>query len=132
MAIQIESRVLGDLAKNHVIPTAIRYQNTLIDNVRGLKDVLPKAAYEGAAKEQLDMITEISSRVSKIKSNVDAMVDARRKANVIEDARDLAISYDETVKPFFETIRYEVDKLEILIDDELWPLPKYREMLFTR
>ena len=132
MAIQIESRVLGDLAKNHVIPTAIRYQNTLIDNVRGLKEVLPKAAYEAAAKEQLDMITEISSRVSKIKSNVDAMVDARRKANVIEDARDLAISYDETVKPFFETIRYEVDKLEMLIDDELWPLPKYREMLFTR
>ena len=132
MAVQIEARVLGDLAKNHIIPTAIRYQNTLIDNVRGLKAVLPKSAYDTAAKEQLDMIQEISARVAKIKSGVDAMIGERRKANALEDLRDMAIAYDEKVKPYFDTIRYEVDKLEIMIDDELWPLPKYREMLFTR
>lgn len=132
MAIQIESRVLGDLAKNHIIPTAIRYQNTLIENVKGLKEVLSKSDYEEAAKEQLDMIKEISGRVAKIKSSIDKMIDERRKANVIEDVRDLAIAYDEKVKQYFDVIRYEVDKLEIVIDDELWPLPKYREMLFTR
>ena len=132
MSIQIESRVLGDLAKNHIIPTAIRYQNTLIENVKGCKEVLSKGDFEEAAKEQLDMIKEISGRVAKIKSSIDAMIEERKKANVLDNMRDKAIAYDEKVKPYFEIIRYEVDKLEIVIDDELWPLPKYREMLFTR
>jgi glutamine synthetase len=130
--IQIESRVLGDIAGNHIVPTAIRYQNLLIENVQRLRDILDAETYGDIAKEQLDMIKEISRRISKILADKEGMIQARRDANKISDARDRAIAYCDTVKPYFETIRYEVDKLELLIDDEQWPLVKFREMMFTR
>jgi glutamine synthetase len=130
--IQIESRVLGDIAGNHVVPTAISYQNTLIENVRGLKTVLDEPVFKKVAKEQLEMITEISDRISKILALRDAMIEARKKANKIEDMRERAITYCDEVQPFFDKIRYESDKLELIIDDERWPLPKYREMLFSK
>ena len=129
--IQIEARVLGDLARNHVIPTAVRYQNLLIKNVQGLKDIYGDEFSE-LAKEQLEMIREISGRISRINSDVNKMVDERRRINVIEDAEVKAKEYALTIKPYFETVRYECDKLEMIIDDEMWPLTKYREMLFTK
>ena len=132
MKIQIESRVLGDLAGNHIVPTAIKYQNTLIDNVQRLKDIMDEATFKTVAKEQLEMIKDISARISKILASKDAMIAARKEANALEDVREKAISYYDHVKSYFEIIRYESDKLELMIDDEQWPLPKFREMLFTR
>ena len=132
MKIQIESRVLGDLAGNHIVPTAIKYQNTLIDNVQRLKDIMDEATFKTVAKEQLEMIKDISARISKILASKDAMITARKEANALEDVREKAISYYDHVKSYFEIIRYESDKLELMIDDEQWPLPKFREMLFTR
>jgi len=129
--IQIESRVLGDMAGNHIVPTAVRYQNRLIENVTGLKEVLDDATFKEVAKEQLDMIKEISRRISVIISEKEAMIEARKKSNNLESTRDKAIAYCDEVKPFLDKIRYECDKLEMLVDDELWPLPKYRELLFS-
>jgi glutamine synthetase len=130
--IQIESRVLGDLAGNHIIPVAIRYQNTLIENVKGLKEVLDMHTYGKLSRNQLEIITEISEHIDRIKSFGNDMVEARKVANRIEIPEEKAFAYCDTVLPFFEKIRYHVDRLEMLIDDELWPLPKYRELLFTR
>jgi glutamine synthetase len=129
--IQIEGRVLGDIARNHVIPTAIRYQNTLIENVRGLKEIFGKD-FEKIAKEQIVLIKEISSHIEGINTKVEAMTDARRKANALTDAQKMAEDYCNKVKPFFETIREHCDKLELLVDDEIWTLTKYRELLFTK
>jgi glutamine synthetase len=129
--IQIEGRVLGDIASNHVIPTAIKYQNTLIDNVRGLKEIFGKD-FEVIAKEQIKMIKEISEHIEGIISKVEAMVEARKKANLLTDAEKMAAAYCDEVKPFFEEIRYHSDKLELLVDDEMWTLTKYRELLFTK
>ncbi|MGA8853220.1 MAG: glutamine synthetase III, partial [Christiangramia sp.] len=132
MRIQIEGRILGDIARNHVIPTAIRYQNILIKNVTGLKAIYADE-YTRHAKEQLEIIESISAHIASINSNVNAMIEARKIANKIEDdAEKKAFAYCDDVKPFFEEIRYHCDKLELLVDDELWPLTKYREMLFTR
>ncbi len=130
--IQIESRVLGDIAGNHIVPTAINYQNRLIENVRGLKQVLDEKTYKKVAKEQLDMIEEISGRISVIISNKEDMIETRKKLNKLEDTRKMAIDYCEQVIPFIEKIRYECDKLEMLVDDEIWPMPKYRELLFSK
>jgi len=130
--IQIESRVMADLALNHIIPTAIKYQGSLVQNVKGLKDILSGAEFKKVAQIQLDMITEISEHVNVIKTKVDAMTEARKKANAITDVKKQAIEYCEKVKAYFEVIRYHVDKLELLVDDENWPLPKYRELLFTK
>ena len=130
LKIQIESRVLGDVAGNHIVPTAINYQNKLIQNVRGLKEVLSADVFKKLAKDQLHMIEEISTHISTIISEREAMIAKRKKCNTIESARDRAIAYCENVIPYFEKIRYAADKLEILIDDELWPLPKYRELIF--
>ncbi len=132
LKVQIESRVAGDLAQNHIIPTALIYQNRLIKNVRGLRDVLPaeKAAKAGAV--QLALIEEISERITAIKTMVDEMIEARKRANRIADAREKAIAYCDQVKPYLAKIRYQSDKLELVVDDELWPLPKMRELLFTR
>ncbi len=132
MKIQIESRVLGDLAGNHIVPTAIKYQNMLIDNVQRLKDIMDSETFDRVAKEQLEMIKDISARISKILGSKEAMVQERKKANLMDDMRDRAIAYHDNVKPYFEVIRYESDKLELMIDDEQWPLPKFREMLYTR
>ncbi len=131
MNIQIEGRVLGDIALNHVIPTAISYQNLLIKNVKGLKEIYG-ADYKKYSKEQLDLIETISKHISLISTNVHAMTAARKKINKIEDIVKKADDYCNVVKPYFDTIRYSCDKLEMMIDDELWPLVKYREMLFTR
>jgi glutamine synthetase len=130
--IQIESRVIGDLVLNHIIPTAIKYQSSLIENVRGLKDLMGAAEFKKASAIQMEMITEISERINVIKSKVDEMTEARKKANAITDVKNQAIAYCDKVKAYFETIRYNVDKLELLVDDESWPLPKYRELLFTK
>jgi glutamine synthetase len=129
--IQIEGRVLGDIARNHVIPTAIRYQNTLIENVRGLKEIFGKD-FEKIAKEQISLIKEISAHIEGINSNVEAMTEARKKANALTDAQKMAESYCDKVKPYFDIIREHCDKLELLVDDEVWTLTKYRELLFTR
>jgi glutamine synthetase len=128
--IQIESRVLGDLAANHIIPTALKYQNQLIQNVQGLKAILDGKAFQKAAQAQIEIITEISEHVSVIKKSVDDMIQARKVANKITDPRKQASDYCNKVQAFFETIRYHADKLELLVDDEIWCLPKYREMLF--
>jgi glutamine synthetase len=130
--IQIESRVLGDLAGNHIVPTAIRYQNTLIDNVQRLKNILDKETFTSVAKEQLEMIKEISKRISEIISNKEAMIEARRKANALDSTKEMAHAYCNDILPYFDKIRYHVDKLELMIDDEIWPLPKLRELLFTK
>jgi glutamine synthetase len=129
--IQIEGRVLGDIARNHVIPTAIRYQNTLIENVRGLKEIFGKD-FEKIAKEQISLIKEISAHIEGINTNVEAMTEARKKANALTDAQKMAEMYCDKVKPYFEIIREHCDKLELLVDDEIWTLTKYRELLFTR
>lgn len=131
MHIQIEGRVLGDVARNHVIPTAIRYQNILIENVRGLKEVFGKD-FKKFAKEQMEIIEEISSHIEKINKGVNDMIEERKKANNFDDVEKKAAAYCDKVKPYFEEIRYHCDKLEMLVDDELWPLTKYRELLFTR
>ncbi len=129
--IQIEGRVFGDIARNHVIPTAIRYQNTLIENVRGLKEIFGKD-FEKIAKEQIVLIKEISAHIEGINSKVEAMTEARKKANVLADAQEMAEMYCDKVKPYFDQIRVHCDKLELLVDDEIWTLTKYRELLFTR
>ncbi|MEN8137849.1 MAG: glutamine synthetase III [Bacteroidota bacterium] len=131
MRIQIEARVLGDMARNHVIPTAVKYQNLLIENVRGLKEIYGDD-FKSIAAEQLDMIKEISSRISVINSEINKMIEERKVINPIEDIEEKALKYCGDVKPYFDVIRYHCDKLEILIDDEMWPLTKYREMLFTK
>ena len=131
MRIQIEGRILGDIARNHIIPTAIKYQNILIKNVRGLKDIFADD-FEKHSREQLEIIKEISVHIESINSNITNMIDARKKANKIEDAQERAETYCDEVKPFFDEIRYHCDKLELVVDDEIWPLTKYRELLFTR
>ncbi|MEQ6122985.1 glutamine synthetase III [Pseudotenacibaculum sp. MALMAid0570] len=128
--IQIESRVLGDVARNHIIPTAIRYQNTLIENVKGLKEIFSKD-FEKYAKEQIVLIQKISQHIAEINSKIEEMTEERKKANKLQGQKN-ADAYCNKVKPFLEEIRYHVDKLELLVDDNLWPLTKYRELLFTR
>jgi glutamine synthetase len=130
--LQIESRVMGDLAVNHILPTAIQYQNRLIENARGLKEVLDSKTFVKLSRNQLNTIKEISDHVSNIKEYVAEMVEARRLANRIEDIEKKAGAYKDSVLPYFEKIRYHVDKLELLVDDEIWPLPKYRELLFLK
>ncbi|MBP7850313.1 MAG: glutamine synthetase III [Lentimicrobiaceae bacterium] len=130
--IQIESRVIGDLATNHVIPVAIHYQNTLIENVRGLRDVLDQKTFVKLSKVQLQNIRDISDHINQIRVHVSGMIEARKEANQLTSVESQAQAYDSTVKPFFSVIRYHVDKLELMVDDERWPLPKYRELLFIR
>jgi glutamine synthetase len=129
--VQIEGRILGDIARNHVIPTAVAYQNKLIENVQGLKDIFG-GEYQLYASEQINLIKQISGHISSIMSNVDKMTEERKVANKIDHADKRAEAYCNKVKPFFDEIRYACDKLELLIDDEIWPLTKYRELLFTR
>ncbi len=131
MRIQIEGRVLGDIARNHVIPTAIKYQNMLINNVLGLKKLYEKE-FKKYAKEQMEIIEEISMHIDKINTQVNKMTGERKKANKLTDPEKKAADYCDKVKPLFDKIRYSCDKLELLVDDELWPLTKYRELLFTR
>ncbi len=128
--VQIEARVIGDLATNHILPAAVKYQNDLLTNIKGLKDA---GFGEDASKAQRQIATKISEHINVISENVQAMIEARKVANKLEDSRQKAIDYCEKIKePFFDTIRYHSDKLEFLVDDKIWGLPKYRELLFLR
>jgi glutamine synthetase len=128
--VQIEARIMGELATSHVLPPAIRYQNTLIQNIKGLKEIgLPVSAYTN----QQQILEKISQHISKISELVGKMIDARKIANNVSNTRTKAIEYNSQVKePFFDEIRYHVDKLELLVDDKEWVLSKYRELLFLR
>lgn len=132
LKIQIESRVVGDLAQNHIVPVAISYQNRLIENVKGLREVLGADKAKTASATQIRLIEEMSEHITAVVTLVDEMIEARKKANNLEEPRAKAIAYCDQVKPYLERIRYHADKLELLVDDELWPLPKMRELLFTR
>lgn len=131
LSIQIESRVMADMGLNHIIPTAVEFQNVLIQNVNGLKEIFGKD-FETYASEQMGMVKEVSVRIQNIRKNITAMTAARKEANTIENIREQAGAYCDNVIPFFDKIRYDVDKLELLIDNKYWPLPKYREILFTK
>lgn len=127
--VQIEARILGYIATNHILPAAITYQNTLIENIRGLKEVgLPESAY----KAQLNLVTVISKHIQSINDKVEAMIEARKRANNTEDMHKRAAMYCDEVKTYFEDIRYASDKLELIVEDKLWPLPKFRELLYIR
>ena len=130
--VQIEARVLGDLAINHIVPTGINYMTSLIDNVKGLKEIFNNLEFERLAGARKEMIITISGHITDIKKLVDEMVEDRKKANVIEDAFKKALTYEKKVKPYLDEIRYHIDKLELIVDNEIWPLPKYRELLFTK
>lgn len=130
MKVQIEARVLGDLAINHVIPTVVKYQNILMDNVWKLKELYGDD-YVKLAGNRLELIAEISERVTQIKTLVAEMVAERKVANKLEDSSDKADAYSKKIFPFLDKIRYHIDKLELIVDDEMWPLPKYRELLFS-
>ena len=130
--IQIEARVLGDLAMNHIVPVAIGYQSKLIDNVYKMKGLFSAEEAGKLSAENLAIIREISERTAYIKDHVDAMVEARKVANKIEGERAKAVAYHDTIAPMLEQIRYHIDKLELIVDDQMWPLPKYRELLFIR
>ena len=130
--IQIEARVLGDLVMNHVVPVAIEYQSKLIDNVYKMKQIFPAEEAEKLSAENLAIIRKIAEHTSYIKEHVDTMVEARKVANKIVDERAKAIEYHDKITPMLEQIRYHIDKLELIVDDQMWTLPKYRELLFIR
>ena len=130
--VQIESRIIGDLAINHIIPTAIIYQNRLLENLRGMKEIFSPEEFETLGAERKEAVKEIQFRILDIKRLVSEMIDARRIANRKASQEEKAYSYQETVSPYMEKIREHIDELELEIDDEIWPLPKYRELLFTK
>ena len=130
--VQIEARVLGDLAMNHIIPVATHYQSKLIKNVQGMKEVFSQERAERLSTRNMKLIEEIAERTERIEQLVEELTDARRVANRIEDIHERAIQYHDTVCPHMEAIRKEIDKLELIVEDGLWTLPKYRELLFIR
>ena len=130
--IQIEARVLGDLAMNHVVPVAIEYQTRLIDNVYKMKQLFAEDESARFSSENVAIIREIAAHTAYIKEHVDALIEARKVANRIETEREKAVAYHDTVAPMLEEIRYHIDKLELIVDNQMWTLPKYRELLFIR
>ena len=130
--IQIEARVLGDLAMNHIIPVATQYQTDLINNVYKMQSLFPAEKAAKLSAKNLELIEEIADRTAFIKEHVDAMIEARKVANKIESEREKAIAYHDTIVPALEEIRYHIDKLELIVDNQMWTLPKYRELLFVR
>ena len=130
--IQIEARVLGDLAMNHIIPVATEYQSKLINNVYKMKELFPAEKASQLSAENMKLIEEIARRTIFITEHVNAMVEARKVANKIESEREKAIAYHDTIAPMLEEIRYHIDKLELIVDNQMWTLPKYRELLFIR
>lgn len=130
--IQIESRVLGDLAINHIVPIAVMYQNRLLENLRGLREIFSPEEYENLSQDRKELVREISHRVTAIKLLVKEMTEARKVANHMECQEEKAFSYDKHVRPYLEMIRDHIDHLEMEVDDEIWPLPKYRELLFAK
>lgn len=131
LKLQIESRVLGDLARNHILPTAFKYQNVLLQNIKGMDDIFGKESKE-ITSTQRDVLKQLALHVNAIKQKTDAMLEERKLANKIEHPEKKALAYCDKVKPYFDEIKYHSDKLELLIDDTMWPLPKLREMLFTK
>ncbi|MFZ9718506.1 MAG: glutamine synthetase type III, partial [Chitinophagaceae bacterium] len=128
--VQIEARIMGELCTSHVLPAAIKYQNTLISNIKGLKDI---GIQESGYANQLQILEKISLHINQVSDLVEKMIEARKMCNAISDTREKAIAYQSKVKDtFFDDIRYHVDKLELLVDDSSWMLPKYRELLFLR
>lgn len=132
LKIQIEARIMGDLVQTHIIPAVIEYQNKLIANIQGIMQALGEKAGKAAAQAQIELVTKISEHLNKMKALNDSMLTARKVANKIEHVEEKAFAYCDKVRIYFDDIRYHADKLELLVDDELWPLPKFREMLFTR
>ena len=130
--VQIEARVLGDLAINHVVPVATRYQSILVDNLVKIKTLFSEDKFQEISKQDLSTIEKMAYHMSIIKNEVEEMVNARKEANRISAEREKAIAYHDNVVPRMETIRYHIDKLELMVDNEMWPLPKYRELLFIR
>jgi len=130
--IQIEARVLGDLSMNHIIPVATSYQSQLLRNVERMCTAFPADKAKELNARNLKLIEEIAQRTATIETKVEELVEARKVANKIEDEHQKAIAYHDTIAPMFDTIRYQIDKLELIVDDALWPLPKYRELLFIR
>lgn len=130
--IDIEAQVLADLARNHIIPTAVIYQNKLIRNVQGLKEIFPNGEFQTLAKEQLDLIRKISSKITGIKVDVDSLLNEMDLSKELRQSQEKAEAYAFKVKPYFSSIRSLVDDLEMMIDDEIWPLTKYRELLYTK
>ena len=130
--IQIEARVFGDLSMNHIIPVATHYQSQLAKNVQSMVNIFGKEEALKLADRNIDLIREIAERTETIEKGVDALIEARKVANKITDARAKAVAYHDTVEPKLDEIRYHIDKLELIVNDELWPLPKYRELLFIR
>ena len=130
--VQIEARVMGDLSMNHIIPVATHYQSKLIKNVQGMKEVFSPERAERLSARNLKLIEEIAERTERIEILVDELTEARRLANQIADIHQRAIAYHDTVCPKMEDIRHEADKLEMIVEDGLWTLPKYRELLFIR
>lgn len=128
--IQIEARVLGDLALNHIVPTATKYQSSLLDNIIKMEQVLGKEEGDKASKENIETVKQIAVCVSEIRRLVNEMVERRKTANRIVEEREKAVVYHDTVAPMLESIRTHIDKLELIVDNELWTLPKYRELLF--
>lgn len=129
--IQIESRVMGDLVLNHILPVAIKYQSEIINNIKGLKEVLSDADFKKMSVIQLEMVKKIAQHIEVIKKSADQMTEERKKANKLTSQKAMALAYCDKVFPYFDIIRYNVDKLELIVDDAHWPLPKFRELLFT-
>ncbi len=130
--VQIESRVLGDLALNHVLPVATRYQSILVDNLVKLRTLFPGKQGEKISAGDLDSIEKMAGHMTIIRDEVDKMIQARKEANQIKSEREKAIAYHDNVVPCMEAIRDHIDTLELMVDNEMWPLPKYRELLFIR
>jgi glutamine synthetase len=130
--IQIESRVLGDLAMNHIVPVAIDYQTSLVQNIKALKEIFGDKEFKEMASARIELVKEVNNHISTIKAKVNEMTEARKYANKIDNAHDMAKAYYEKVTPYFDEIRYHIDKLELIVDNDKWPLPKYRELLFIR
>ncbi len=130
--IQIEARVLGDLSMNHIIPVATSYQSQLLRNVERMRNVFPTDKADELNARNLKLIESIALRTASIETQVEELIAARKVANKIEDEHTKAIAYHDTIAPMFDIIRRQIDKLELVVDDALWPLPKYRELLFIR
>ena len=131
--IQIEARVLGDICMNHIIPVATKYQSELVDNVHKIQETFADPAkVKELTAYNVDLIEKINKHVSFVAENVEAMVEKRKVVNKIEDVRTLAVAYHDEIAPYFDAIRYHIDKLELIVEDEMWTLPKYRELLFIR
>jgi glutamine synthetase len=130
--VQIESRILGDLAINHIIPTAVIYQNRLLENLRGLRETFSTEEYEALGADRRELVKEIQQRILAIKQLVRNMIEARKVANHLPSQIEKAFSYADHVRPYLDEIRDHIDQMELEIDDEIWPLPKYRELLFNK